>query len=89
MDELERQKAEITERLAQNPTDIPDVHPNVANIYRQNVVRFTEALEDPDGGREAAQVLRSLIGEIVLRPTPSAAKSRPSYAANSWASSIS
>ena len=68
MDELERQKAEITERLAQAPADTPDVHPNVANIYRKNVVRFTAALDDPDGGREAAQALRSLIGEIVLTP---------------------
>jgi DNA invertase Pin-like site-specific DNA recombinase len=68
MDELERQKAEIAERLAQAPADIPDVHPNIANIYRKNVARFTEALDDPAGGREAAQALRSLIGEIVLTP---------------------
>jgi hypothetical protein len=32
------------------------------------VPRITEALDDPDGGREAAQALRSLIGEIVLTP---------------------
>lgn len=68
MDELERQKAEIAERLAQAPADIPDVHPNVANIYRKNVVRFSEALDDAAGGREAAQALRSLIGEVVLTP---------------------
>ncbi|MDP2331420.1 MAG: hypothetical protein Q8M19_12100, partial [Reyranella sp.] len=59
---------EIADRLAQAPADIPDVHPNVSNIYRKNVVRFTEALDDPDGGREAAQALRSLIGKIVLTP---------------------
>ncbi|WP_316168617.1 MULTISPECIES: hypothetical protein [unclassified Bradyrhizobium] len=68
MDELERQKAEITARLSQAPVDIPDVHPNIANVYRKNVARFTEALTDPDGGREAAEALRSLIGEIVLNP---------------------
>lgn len=68
MDGLERQKAEIAERLAQAPADIPDVHPNVANVYRRNVARFTEALDDSDGGRGAAQALRSLIGEIVLTP---------------------
>jgi site-specific DNA recombinase len=68
IDELERQRAEIAGRLAQAPPNVPDVHPNVANIYRQNVVGFTEALDDPDGGREAAQVLRSLIGAIVLTP---------------------
>lgn len=68
VDELERQRVEIADRLAQAPADIPDVHPNVSNIYRKNVVRFTEALDDPDGGREAAEALRSLIGKIVLTP---------------------
>ncbi|WP_316189857.1 recombinase family protein [Bradyrhizobium sp. SZCCHNS1054] len=68
MDELERQKAEITQRVSEAPADIPDMHPNIANVYRKNVGRFTEALADPDGGREAAEALRSLIGEIVLNP---------------------
>lgn len=68
VDELERQRVEIADRLAQAPADIPDVHQNVSNIYRKNVVRFTEALDDPDGGREAAEALRSLIDKIVLTP---------------------
>ncbi|WP_316173123.1 hypothetical protein [Bradyrhizobium sp. SZCCHNRI2049] len=68
IDELERQKAEITQRLSEAPADVPDMHPNIANVYRKNVGRFTEALADPDGGREAAEALRSLIGEIVLKP---------------------
>lgn len=66
MDELERQKAEIKARLSQMPVDIPDVHPNIANAYRLRVTRFAEALDDPDGGRQAAEALRSLIGEVVL-----------------------
>lgn len=68
MEDLERQKAEITERLSQAPADIPDVHPNIANLYRLRAERFTEALDDPNGGRQAAEALRSLIGEIVLTP---------------------
>lgn len=68
MQDLERQKADIVARLSQAPADIPDVHPNVANVYRLRVDRFTEALDDPDGGRQAAEALRSLIGEIVLTP---------------------
>ncbi|WP_149575264.1 recombinase family protein [Xanthobacter oligotrophicus] len=70
MNELEHDKAEITARMAQAPADVPDVHPNIANVYRRNVERFTEALNDPDGGRQAAEALRSLIGEIVLTPGP-------------------
>jgi hypothetical protein len=70
MAEPERVKAEIIARMVQAPADVPDVHPNIANVYRRNVERFTEALNDPDGGREAAETLRSLIGEIVLTPGP-------------------
>jgi DNA invertase Pin-like site-specific DNA recombinase len=68
MDELEREKVAIVTSLAEIPADIPDVHPNIANLYRRNVERFTQALNDPDGGRQAAEALRSLIGEIVLTP---------------------
>lgn len=70
MNELERDKAEIAARMAQAPADVPDVHPNIASIYRRNLERFTEALNDSDGGRQAAEALRSLIGEIVLTPGP-------------------
>ncbi|WP_205911891.1 hypothetical protein [Rhodobacter sp. SGA-6-6] len=68
MDELERQKADIAARMAEAPADVPDVHPNVAANYSRNVVRFAEALSDPDGGRQAAEALRSLIGEIIVTP---------------------
>ena len=68
MDELERQKVEIIARLAETPDDIPDIHPNIGNVYRLRIERFTEALDDPEGGRQAAEALRSLIGEIVLTP---------------------
>jgi site-specific DNA recombinase len=68
MDELERQKTEITARMAEAPADVPDVHPNITNLYRLRVERFAETLDDPDGGRQAAEALRSLIGEVVLTP---------------------
>jgi site-specific DNA recombinase len=68
MDDLERQKTDISARLSQAPTDIPDVHPNIANLYRLGVERLAETLDDPDGGRQAAEALRSLIGEIILTP---------------------
>lgn len=68
MDELERQKVEIAARMAGAPADVPDVHPNVAANYSRNVARFAEALNDPDGGREAAEALRSLIGEVIVTP---------------------
>ena len=68
MEDLERQKAEITARLAMAPTDVPDLHPNIATLYRKRVEQFTKALADHEDGRPAAEALRSLIGEIVLTP---------------------
>ncbi|EJK80657.1 hypothetical protein ACQZ6C_08150 [Rhizobium rhizogenes] len=39
MADLEQQKAEITARQLEAPADIPDVHPNIANLYRRRVER--------------------------------------------------
>ncbi|MDX8510248.1 recombinase family protein, partial [Mesorhizobium sp. VK22E] len=68
MEDLERQKAEVTACLAMAPTDVPDLHPNIANLYRKRVEQFTQTLADHEDGRRAAEALRSLIGEIVLTP---------------------
>ena len=50
------------------PQDIPDIHPNVADIYRRRIERLTEALHHPDDAREAAEALREVIDRIVLNP---------------------
>ncbi len=68
MDDLERQKAEITARMAEAPVDVPDIHPNIAEIYKAKVVHLTEALTDPELRSEAADAIRSLVGEVVLTP---------------------
>ncbi|RWL93623.1 MAG: recombinase family protein [Mesorhizobium sp.] len=68
MEDLERQKAQITARLAVAPTDLPDQHPNIATLYKKRVEQFTHALADHEDGRQAAEALRSLIGKIVLTP---------------------
>jgi hypothetical protein len=61
--------AEAIERgLNQAPLDVPDVHPNVAELYRRKVERLTEALNDPDNRTQAARALRGLIDKIVLMP---------------------
>ncbi|MDG4879433.1 hypothetical protein P9273_30620 [Mesorhizobium sp. WSM4935] len=50
------------------PTDVPDLHPNIATLYRKRVEQLTQALDDHEDGRPAAEALPSLIGEIVLTP---------------------
>ncbi|MDZ5696693.1 hypothetical protein [Chelativorans sp. M5D2P16] len=68
--------------MAEAPADIPDVHPNIASVYAARVAAFAEALNDPDGGRQAAEELRSLIGEVGLSPGNGAARYMPNYAAS-------
>ncbi|WP_067735060.1 recombinase family protein [Novosphingobium naphthalenivorans] len=68
MAELEREKAEITTRMAETPRDIPDVHPGIAEIYRRKVARLVETLDDPDTRLDASSDIRSLIGRIILHP---------------------
>ncbi len=56
--ELEARQDEINERLSAAPVDIPDIHPNIAGVYRRKVERLAEA----------AEAIRGLIERIVLTP---------------------
>ena len=68
--ELEAKQDELTERLSRAPVDIPDIHPNVAGIYRRKVERLAEALQHPQERDEAAEAIRALIERITLAPGP-------------------
>lgn len=68
MAELERERVEISARLAEAPQDVPDVHPGIAAIYKRKVARLTETLGDPDTRLDASSDIRSLVGKIVLHP---------------------
>ncbi len=66
--ELEARQVELAERLAAAPADLPDIHPNVAEIYRRKVARLADALKHPEDRDEAATAIRGLIERIVLIP---------------------
>ncbi len=66
--ELERERVEISARLAEAPQDVPDVHPGIAEIYKRKVARLAETLGDPDMRLDASSDIRSLVGKIVLHP---------------------
>ena len=68
MRELEARQDEIAERLSSAPVDLPDIHPNIAIVYRRKVERLAEALADPRDRDEAADAIRGLIERIVLTP---------------------
>ena len=66
--ELEARQDELNERLAAVPADLPDIHPNIAGIYRRKVERLAEALANPRDRDEAADAIRGLIERIELTP---------------------
>ncbi len=66
--ELEARQDELKAQLATAPANLPDIHPNVASIYRQKVERLAEALNKPEERAEAAGAIRGLIERIVLTP---------------------
>ncbi len=68
MRELEARQDEVAERLAAGQADLPDIHPNIAIVYRRKVERLAEALADPRDRDEAADAIRGLIVRIVLTP---------------------
>jgi site-specific DNA recombinase len=70
MRELEAREDVLKELLAQEPTDIPVIHPNISGIYRKKVERLTEALNNPEDRNEAAEAIRALVEKITLRPGP-------------------
>ena len=50
------------------PPEIPDIHPNIAGIYRRKVARLAEALRKPEERDAVASAIRGLIERIVLTP---------------------
>ncbi len=66
--ELEARQDELNERLSTAPADLPDIHPNIADVYRRKVARLAEALDHPEDRDAAASAIRGLIERIVLTP---------------------
>ncbi|MBQ0818636.1 MAG: hypothetical protein KBT60_11765 [Methyloceanibacter sp.] len=48
---------------------MPRLHPNLAELYRQKVMKLVEALNDDGTRLEAGECIRELIEEIRLVPT--------------------
>lgn len=70
MEKLEARKAELLGLLDDVPQDVTDLLPSASAVYSGKVAQLTEALNCPEERTEAAEVLRTLIEKIVLRPGP-------------------
>ena len=67
---LEARQDEIADEQQREamPERLPDLHPNLASIYRRRVELLEEALAEPEAIAAAAEALRTLIDAITLHP---------------------
>jgi len=69
LNELEAERARLRNALDAAPADKPLLHPNLAAIYRARIENLQAVLSDPEYGREAFDVIRSLVEEVRIIPT--------------------
>jgi site-specific DNA recombinase len=69
MGELEARKAELEALLAEAKEEPVLLHPHLSQIYRQQVARLVEALNDEHHRTEAAEIIRGMVDRIMLTPT--------------------
>jgi site-specific DNA recombinase len=65
---LESEQERLTAELASHDCPQTLIHPNLALVDRQKVERLGGALHDAQHGREAFELVRSLISEVRLVP---------------------
>ena len=68
MDALEARRAELMQFLADAEEPPPLLHPSMAELYRSRLTNLYEALGREETRTEAAEIIRSLVDEIVLTP---------------------
>ena len=66
--DLEKQQELLEARLSEAPPSTVRLHPRLAEVYVEKIQQLEQALNDPTIRAEAADVLRSLIDRIELRP---------------------
>jgi len=66
--QLAAQKTELEAELSDTDEEPVLIHPNMATLYRQQVGRLRETLNDEENRAEAVESIRQLVDKIVLTP---------------------
>lgn len=66
--QLEVQKTELEAEVNDTDEESVLIHPNMANLYRQQVGRLRETLNDEENRAEAAELIRQLVDRVGLTP---------------------
>ena len=68
LDELEARRVQLEQDLATVPTTPVRLRQNVAQVYRHQVERLQDALNQPEIRDEALQTLRGLVERVSISP---------------------
>jgi site-specific DNA recombinase len=68
LDELEARRVQLEQDLATRSTTPVRLHPNLAQVYRRQVERLQDSLNEPEIRDEALQVLRGLVERVSIGP---------------------
>jgi hypothetical protein len=68
LNELEARRVQLAQDLATRPTTPVRLHPNLAQVYRRQVERLQDALDEPEIRDEALEILRGLIDRVSISP---------------------
>jgi len=72
LEALEARQGELAKELAGLVDDPVRLHPNLAAIYQRKVATLQKLLEDDATRSEAVEVIRSLVDQVIFRPTAEA-----------------
>ena len=70
LDELEARQHMLSAKLEAPAPNVPLLHPNLAEVYRDRVQRLQDALAGGPASQEALDAIRGLIERVVLTPGP-------------------
>ena len=72
LDALEARQAEVMKELAGVLDEPVRLHPNLATTYRRKVAALQNLLESDATRTEAVEIIRSLVDQVIFRPTAEA-----------------
>ena len=68
LEALEARQGELRQLIEAAPQQRPRCHPRLADVHRKMVVELHAALNDAGARTEAAEILRSLIQRVTVKP---------------------
>ena len=72
LEALEARQGEVAKELAGLSDEPVRLHPNLADLYRRKVAALQDLLESDATRTEAVEIIRSLVEQVIFRPTAEA-----------------